>query len=107
MIPVVQTVAFSYRNALYPWCVIRQLPRMQRVVVGRFRRRNEAEEFLSLLRRSNPDCTYYIVFDPPDCTQSDRSSLGSRAIAEAFVPSVYSANIPRNLKIGCCPNIQG
>jgi hypothetical protein len=95
MIPVVQTVAFSYRNALYPWCVIRQLPRMQRVVVGRFRRRNEAEEFLSVLRRSNPDCTYYIVFDPPDCPQNDRSLSEWGAITEAFVPSVifreYSA----------------
>jgi len=42
------------------------LPQMQRVVVGRFRRRNEAEEFLSLLQRSNPDCDYLIVFDPPE-----------------------------------------
>jgi hypothetical protein len=66
MIPVVQTAAFSYRKALHPWCVIRLLPQMQRSVVGRFRHRNEAEEFLTLLKRSNPDGDYLIVFDPPE-----------------------------------------
>ncbi|HEY9880159.1 MAG TPA: hypothetical protein V6D29_17010, partial [Leptolyngbyaceae cyanobacterium] len=34
----------TYRNRLYPWCIIRQLPNFQRITVTRFRKRNEAEE---------------------------------------------------------------
>ncbi|HEY9908759.1 MAG TPA: hypothetical protein V6D18_14270 [Thermosynechococcaceae cyanobacterium] len=66
MIPVAQTAKSSYQSTLYPWCIIRLLPQMQRVVIARFRRRSEAEEFLSLVQRSNPTCSYQILFDPPE-----------------------------------------
>lgn len=39
---------------------------MQRTVVARFRRRNEAEAHLKILRQMNPDAEYAIIFDPPD-----------------------------------------
>ncbi|PSB09956.1 hypothetical protein C7B76_24690 [filamentous cyanobacterium CCP2] len=56
----------TYHTRLHPWCIIRLLPRMQRVVVARFRRRNPAEEHLRVLKRLNPDATYKIVFDLPE-----------------------------------------
>jgi hypothetical protein len=55
----------SYRDRLSPWCIIQLLPKMQRSVVARFRKRNDAEAHLRALRRLNPTLHYEIVFDPP------------------------------------------
>ncbi|GAB4375273.1 MAG: hypothetical protein Kow00121_20820 [Elainellaceae cyanobacterium] len=54
----------TYHQQLHPWCIIRLLPKMQRQVVARFRRRNDAEAHLQILRRLEPAATYEIVFDP-------------------------------------------
>jgi hypothetical protein len=56
----------TYYNRLHPWCIIRLLPNMQRTVIARFRKRNEAEAHRNALQRLNPDAQYAIVFDPPD-----------------------------------------
>lgn len=53
----------SYRNALSPWCIIQHLPKMQRVVIARFRKRNDAEDHLRTLKRMNPEQAYEILFD--------------------------------------------
>lgn len=53
---------FPYWEQLHPWCVVRQLPEMQRVVLARFRKRNQAEDHLKVLRRLRPG-SYAIVFD--------------------------------------------
>jgi len=55
-----------YYNRLHPWCIIRLLPQMQRTVVARFRRRNDAEAHLKILQQMNPDADYWIIFDSPD-----------------------------------------
>lgn len=52
----------SYLNV---WAVVRLLPNMQRVVVRRFRRRGDAENYLIILRRYLYDANLVIVFDPP------------------------------------------
>ena len=54
----------SYIDQLYPWCIIKSLPNLQRCIVARFRRRNEAEAHLQVIRRLLPHITYTIVFDP-------------------------------------------
>ncbi|WP_416666654.1 hypothetical protein [Egbenema bharatensis] len=64
--PINDPATLTYHNRLHPWCIIRLLPKMQRVVVVRFRRRNSAEEHLRVLKRLNPDATYEIVFDLPE-----------------------------------------
>lgn len=53
----------TYREQLYPWCIIRALPNMQRMVVQRFRKRAEAEEYFKVLKRLMPDTPHQIVFD--------------------------------------------
>jgi hypothetical protein len=53
----------SYYDQLNPWCIIRLLPNMQRTVVSRFRRRNDAEAHLRLLQQMTPAASYTIVFD--------------------------------------------
>jgi hypothetical protein len=53
----------SYRDRLSPWCIIQFLPNMQRLVLARFRKRNDAEAHLRALRRLNPTQHYEIGFD--------------------------------------------
>ena len=41
------------------------MPNLQRIVVARFRRRNDAEAHLKILHRMIPNVTYIIIFDAP------------------------------------------
>ncbi len=69
MIPIEPPLAtvgtFAYRDQLHPWCIIYLMPKMQRRVVSRFRRRSSAEEHLKVLQRLSPAFSYQIIFDPP------------------------------------------
>ncbi|MEA5565919.1 hypothetical protein [Anabaena sp. UHCC 0399] len=47
----------------HPWCIIRQLPNMQRMVVARFHRRHDADAYMQILGRLLPIITHVIVFD--------------------------------------------
>jgi hypothetical protein len=53
----------SYKNQLFPWCIIRPFPNMRSTIVGRFRRRVEAEGHLRILKQLIPDVPYIIAFD--------------------------------------------
>lgn len=53
-----------YRARLFPWSVIRLLPDCQRSVLARFRKRNQAEEYVRSVKRINSDWDCTIVFDP-------------------------------------------
>ncbi|WP_416669670.1 hypothetical protein [Egbenema bharatensis] len=55
----------TYRERITPWMIVRLLPKMQRVVVGRFRRRVDAEGHLRFLRQHIPEGEFRIVFDCP------------------------------------------
>jgi hypothetical protein len=77
----------SYLDQLYPWCLIKPLPNLQRCVIARFRRRNEAEAHLQVIRRLLPHIPYTIVFDPMSEREDDvsdrsvpKTSRGNSAI---------------------------
>ena len=53
----------TYFEKLHPWCIIRPLPDLQRRIVARCRRRNDAESHLQVLRRLMPTVPFEIVFD--------------------------------------------
>ena len=53
----------SYSQRLHPWLVVRLLPKMQRMVVARFRNRSDAEGHLYALQRLMPDGKFIIIFD--------------------------------------------
>lgn len=53
----------NYRDQLQPWCIVRDLPNLQRIVVVRFRRRSEAEAYLQVLRRLLPTTAHRLLFD--------------------------------------------
>jgi hypothetical protein len=61
----------TYKNQLSPWCIIRPLPDLQPQIVGRFRRRVDAESRLQILRRTIPNISYSILFNTtPEDTDS-------------------------------------
>lgn len=47
------------------WCVIRQLPTLQSIVVARFLSRIEAETYLAFMKRLYPNSFFEIMFDAP------------------------------------------
>lgn len=47
------------------WCVIRQLPTLQSVIVARFLSRIEAETYLVFMKRLYPNSFFEIMFDAP------------------------------------------
>ena len=53
----------SYKDKLNPWCIIRPLSNVQMRVVGRFRRRVDAEGHLKILKRMIPNVPFEIMFD--------------------------------------------
>jgi hypothetical protein len=51
---------------LSPWVIVRLLPNLRRVIIGRFRRRGDAEGHLQALQRLMPDAEMIVIFDVED-----------------------------------------
>jgi hypothetical protein len=62
----------SYKDKLTPWCIIRPVSNVQRRIVGRFRRRVDAEGHLKILKQLIPNAPFEIMFDiSPEDTNSE------------------------------------
>jgi hypothetical protein len=59
---------------------------MQRLIVARFRKRNDAEAHLKALRQLTPDAAYQIVFDLVD-DGSSQSTSQTAANSKATIDS--------------------
>jgi hypothetical protein len=75
----------TYKDRLHPWCIIRHLPKSQRLVVGRLRRRNDAEDHLRVLRQMMPTVSFSIIFDPM-LDSADTNTTNKQPIEEALPP---------------------
>jgi hypothetical protein len=53
----------NYKQQLYPWVIYRFLPNLQRLTVARFRRRNDAEEHMRIIKRLLPQVEFAITFE--------------------------------------------
>ncbi len=53
----------NYKDKLNPWCIIRPISSVQMRIVGRFRRRSDAEGHLQILKRMMPNVPFEIMFD--------------------------------------------
>lgn len=62
--PLLHLKKMTYQTQLQPWCIVRQLPEMKRVIVDRFRRYQDADERVKLLRRQAPQSTFVVLFEP-------------------------------------------
>ncbi|NER79255.1 MAG: hypothetical protein F6K42_06665 [Leptolyngbya sp. SIO1D8] len=54
----------TYQTKLRPWCIVHQLPEMQRVIVERFRRYQDADAHLQVLQKLSPKNSFVVMFDP-------------------------------------------
>ena len=73
----------TYRDKLNPWCIIRPVSDVQMRIVGRFRRRVDAEGHLRILKQLIPNVAFEIMFDiapepmnPEDLTPQPPSLRG-------------------------------
>jgi hypothetical protein len=53
-----------YKERLNLWLVVRLLPNMQRLTVGQFRNRSDADGHLQILRRLIPNAKFVVMFNP-------------------------------------------
>ncbi len=53
-----------HRERLSPWIIVRLLPNLQRIVVGRFRNWSDADGHLRILQQLIPGAKLIVVFDP-------------------------------------------
>jgi len=53
----------TYKDKLNPWCIIRPVSNVQMRIVGRFRRRSDAEGHLQILKQLIPNVPLEIMFD--------------------------------------------
>jgi hypothetical protein len=53
----------TYLQRLHPWCIIRPSTDMRSLIVGRFRRRVDAEGHLRILKQIMPSVPFEVVFD--------------------------------------------
>jgi endonuclease V-like protein UPF0215 family len=79
----------SYQDQLSPWVVYRQLPNLQRLEVARFRRRNDAEEYLKIVRRMLPQAQFEIVYDVRQDEQHVELGEGHEAVYDRAFQSQY------------------
>ena len=62
----------TYKDKLNPWCIIRPISDVQMRIVGRFRRRVDAEGHLKILKQLIPNVPFEIMFDiSPEDTDSE------------------------------------
>ncbi len=78
-----------YRTQLHPWCIIRLLPKAQRITVARLRKRNDAEAHMRTLKRLIPQAHFIILFDPARTSTAD-CALPHSATSAAKPPSSKS-----------------
>jgi hypothetical protein len=69
----------TYFDSLHPWCIVHFLPNMRHRIIARFRRRNDADAHLRVLRQYDQHLDYKVVFDAA-LEQSDLAVDG-RSIA--------------------------
>jgi hypothetical protein len=58
----------KYQEQLTPWVVYQLTSDLQRQVVIRFRRRNDADSYMKVLTQTRPNAKFIVAFDAPQAT---------------------------------------
>lgn len=53
----------NYQEQLTPWVIYQLLPDLQRQSVIRFRRRNDADSYLKVLKQTRPKADFVVTFE--------------------------------------------
>ena len=62
-------IIMTYKTCVKPWAVARLLPHQKWVIIGRYRRRNDADGHLQLCRLRVPNLQFKVVFDLTNCKE--------------------------------------
>jgi hypothetical protein len=65
LIVLINGESMTYQTQLRPWCIVRQLPEAKIAVVERFRRYQDADALLQLMRRQTPNTQLSVMFEAP------------------------------------------
>lgn len=78
----------TYKDQLHPWCIIRPVSSVQMRIVGRFRRRSDAEGHLQILKRMIPDVSFEIMSDiaPEETEPEDLTFMPENEEQESSFP---------------------
>lgn len=66
-----------YKERLNPWVLVRLLPNLQRITIGQFRTRSDADGHLHILRRLIPSAKIVVMLNP-DALQPQQASTHHR-----------------------------
>jgi hypothetical protein len=73
----------TYKEKLHPWCIIRPELDMPSKIIIRFRRRNDAEARMRILKANDPQAGYEIIFDvtpePTDVTTNPETPKSEKS----------------------------
>jgi hypothetical protein len=58
-----ETQAIAYKNRLNSWAIARLVQGKQNEIVGRFRRRSDADGHMQLMCRMTPEANFMLVFE--------------------------------------------
>jgi hypothetical protein len=53
----------KYQEQLTPWVVYQLTSDLERQIVTRFRRRNDADSYLKVLKQTRPNAEFIVAFD--------------------------------------------
>lgn len=73
-----------YQEQLTPWVVYQLLPNLERQVVTRFRRRNDADSYLKVLKQTRPNTEFIVAFDAKkNAPASADAAVSGKELVEA------------------------
>ncbi|MBW4659835.1 MAG: hypothetical protein KME15_14260 [Drouetiella hepatica Uher 2000/2452] len=78
-----------YSDQLRPWVVYRLLPNCQRLMMERFRNRNNAEDYVRIMRQMQPDAQFEIVFESSPKLPGELSSFEQGRYEEGRSLPIY------------------
>jgi hypothetical protein len=91
----------TYKDKLNPWCIIRPVSNVQMRIVGRFRRRSDAEGHLQILKRMIPNVPFEIMFDiAPEPIDLENLTRQQGSLAEKGELDISSHSSPRRGGLG-------
>ncbi|MFB2977627.1 hypothetical protein [Microseira sp. BLCC-F43] len=71
-----------HRERLSPWIIVRLLPNLQRIVVGRFRNWSDADGHLRILQQLIPGAKLIVVFDPGEMRNGTQGDMPSGTLRD-------------------------
>jgi hypothetical protein len=73
----------TYQDQLTPWVIYQLQPNLEPQIVTRFRRRNDADSYLKVLKQTRPNVEFVVAFSAkttPAQDQNEDTSSGKELV---------------------------